>query len=228
MIGIVILGSLRDPVWDWRLLYRVAGKTILEHTVASAMGVEVAHKIIVCLDYKDSAQVNGTAFNTAALDKTFIQTDERVNIHFSDKKDLVGKTYDACLRYNLTSVCIIKADDPLIPSWLIKECIMMHMNSGIPVRTAGYPTGIDASVLPFHMIANMYRYREFKEQQDRYVEQIVWKDISNTNDGSYHIYDGIKDLRFSTKSDIAMLDALLTDIAGGEELSDLLKEWHEQ
>lgn len=228
MIGIIVIGSLRDPAWDWKLLYRVADKTILEHTIAMAVEVEVAHRIVVCLDYKDSAQVNGTAFNTAALDRSLIQTDERIKLHFSDKKDWIGKAYDACIKFNLTSACIISADAVIIPPWLIKECIMAHMNGGLPTRTKGYPLGIDVSVLPFHTIANIYRYREFKEHQDKYFNDVLWTDICNTNEGPYYIYDGIKDLRFSTKAEIAMLDAILTDLVSGEDLTDLLKEWNEQ
>jgi hypothetical protein len=215
-------------MWEWKLLYRAAGKTILEHTILAVTDVEVAHKIVVCLDYKDMAQVNGTAFNSAALDKTLIQSDERVKLHFSDKKDWVGKAYEACIKFGLTSLCIVRADAALTPPGLIKECIMRHAETLAPVHTVGYPAGIEVSVLPFHTIANLYRYRNYAEKQAELIKSIAWESINNTNEGPYYIYDGIQDLRFETKSSIAMLDALLTDVVSGADLSDLLKEWHEQ
>jgi hypothetical protein len=228
VIGLVIIGSLRNPDWNWKLLYRVAGKTVVEHTIALASEVEVAHKIIVCLDHKDMSQVNGTAFNAAAIDKSFLSKDERIKMYFSDKRDWIGKVYEVCAKFGLTSVAIIDADAAIMPPGLIKECIMKHMSDSVPVKTKGYPDGLDVMVLPFHTLANLYRYRDFKEKRDALLEGIAWEFIENTNEGPYFIYNEIKDLRFANKKNLSMLDAILTDIANGEDLSDLLREWNEQ
>jgi hypothetical protein len=228
VIGLIVLGSLRESTWDWKLLYRIAGKTILEHTISLASEVEVAHKIIVCLDYKDMPHIHGTAFSTSSLNKSILQTDERIKLHFSDKSDWIGKVYEACIKHSLTSICIINADSVLIPPGLIKECIMKHMLTGQPVRTSGYPAGIEASVMPFYTLANLYRYRDHHKQKAEVFKQIPWTSLINTNDGPYYIYNGIEDLRFANKSNAAMLEAFLTDIAAGADLSNLLQDWHEQ
>lgn len=228
MIGIVILGSVRDAQWDFKLLYRVVGKTILEHTITLASDVEAAHSIIACLDYKDTSSVTGSAFTTSAVSKDFALNDSRIKMMFSDKGDWIGKTYEACIKFGLTNVCVISADNPLIPPWLIKEVIMRHVDTGRVVKTQGYPIGIRAEAYTFPQIANLYRYRDFDDDKKKYMDSLAVETISNTNVGQYYIYDKITDLKFDSKEKLPMFDALLTDIGRGEELGDLLKEWHEQ
>jgi len=228
MIGIVIVGSVRGDDWDWKLLHRVAGKTIIEHTVAAMTEVEIAHKVIICLDYNDMTYVSGSAFTDPAIKRDFVQTDPRIKFHFSDKRGVIGKVYEACVKFGLTSVCIIEADAVMTPAWLVKDCILSHMTTLMPVRTSKYPKGIDVKVYPFHILANIYRYRDFADKRQEYTSSISYCEIINTNESTYYVYDGISYLQFRYKTNLAMLDAILTDLSSGEDLSDLLKEWHEQ
>jgi hypothetical protein len=150
---------------------------------------------------------------------------------YSDKKDWWGKAYQACQVFGIANACIIPADAPIIPSWLIKDVIYMHMTHRQPIAIEGYPVGIDVKAMPFHIIANMYRYAGFDDKQAELMADIKIKTYPVRNselNESMYIYDGIKDLSFRSRDSAPMLDALISDIARGAELSDLLREWDEQ
>lgn len=228
MIGIVILGNLRDPEWDWKLLYKISGKSILEHTFLSASDVEVAHNITICLDLKDSSQLSGSAFNLPVINKEIILKDQRAKFLFSDKKDWIGKVYDSCIKHGLSTVAIINADGPLIPSWLIKDTIMYGLESGHVVETMDYPKGINVAVYPFHIIASIYRFRDFPDKLKEYYDSIKIASFPNRPGGETYIYNEIKDLSITKREQIPMFDAIIEDLGRGQDLSDLLKEWYEQ
>jgi hypothetical protein len=110
----------------------------------------------------------------------------------------------------------------------VKEAIMAGIVQNAVVETDdSYPQGIGIKCMPFHVIANIVRFEMFDEERDEYtmsLNKIVFKNTVGTKN---YIYNGIMDLRFSSRTELPMLDAMLTDIHSGMDLDAVLREWNE-
>ncbi len=205
MIGIVILADLKDQKWEWKLLHKFSGTTPLQLLTSELAKVEHSHRNIVSFTHAERPLITGSVFNDPVWTTSHIT-------HFSVRKTYIGRVHDACIANNLDGAVIVNAEDWLTPAYIVKDLIMMSEGCKYPAKTSGFPSGIGAAVMPFHEIANMYRFEGLPEEEANMARLAsITRELPNE-------YIKTKlDLKLSDKSQIPLFDMIVKDL----QISDL-------
>lgn len=186
-----------------------------------ACGAEFAHRIIVVLDEKDRYQVGTSPFRESAVVMSGGLADPRVILEFSGQDDIYLRAYEVASKLGLTTVCLIPANHPFTPPWLIRDCLYKSLEENKTCFGVGYPAGMGVETYPFYVLAQMHRYLNEPELSVEYREKVQREMavIQSTGEFNTEIDCAVND-----KARISQYEQYFQQLDANEYLPDIFPE----
>lgn len=158
MIGIVVQGTSKYKSDFDSIVYHKfsTGLSAVETTLRNAMDSALAHRVVLSMPVSERRFVQ--KLNTKG------KFPRIATVHHYDEstEDTLDALYFAAAQHAFDHIVRLHANSPLIPSWLINECIADYMRRGVNSLYKNYQgeelsgPGFEIEIMPFWWLADKY------------------------------------------------------------------------
>jgi spore coat polysaccharide biosynthesis protein SpsF len=243
MIGIIIEAATNEGELPNKILYRINGKSVLEHVVLNCLKVEMAHDVVVSIPAADQAYVTGSTFkggqirpaNTTALNRS-------ASYQFKGlREEPITRLHQIAMHRGIDTIVRISGLNLFIQPWLINEVLRAYLSKNLNCflhtqaldyltkeqKEEMYGEGLEIEIIPYWMLSQAALYCENQEDLSDYLAT-NFNTYKYTNTGKNLIPRVKESLRFESNDQLVLFEPLLREISYGADLGDLLGDLNEK
>lgn len=225
MIGLIVLADSEAGDFKNAIFYNIAGHPVIRYSLVSAINADMPHKVILAMPAEDRGLIYGHVFRDKLIDFSTINTETKniETLFFGDRADVIGRIYQAGIKFGLTDIIIINGNSPTLPGWLIDRVVCSYFSSNNRYTiTSGYSEGFKVEAVSFWQLAQAYIHSKDRNYKT-YISERFSLNILNNEDEVY-IKPIEKSLIFKNKEQAEYLLPILSDIQVGADIGDIAEE----
>jgi spore coat polysaccharide biosynthesis protein SpsF (cytidylyltransferase family) len=239
MLGIIVSGVSEDGSFNEAVYHKFGETTIFERTIDNALKCEFAQKVIVSAPASERRNIGGSGIFTPLIKGNRSQLNRKALIHFySNQDDTIAGIYQAALSYGLDHIVLVRANCPILPAWLINNMIYDYMRNTnqnvylsnrdpVQLKKLNYNIGLEVSIFPFWMLAEKYLYDEERTNLRFKMPEEFTSFYGNVEGKESYLPPGEFDLRFLDLDRREEFDFLMSELAKGADLGELIEDLNE-
>jgi len=221
VIGLVVMvGGPAGANIVSTLYHKICGKSVLERTVSAASRVSQSHRTIVVAPTSERKKISDLLYgHPGAFDRQIL------SYYYDEAENIIDVLQKVSSDNGLTTLVKINANDCLIPSWLINNCIRDYVKRSDNLyycNCSGFDsTGIRVEVYPHWLICELYSNLIDGERQE------YWKVIPENAISTADIYPGMNimglDLAFKSLEQHEFFEHFVLGL-DSHDLEDMITE----